>query len=279
MMMATFFNRVWKAEEIDAHIIVYNCLPLANRLGVIEVVPDCVSLGSVQGYKMHGSLSDETLVTWIKSLPGDASSILAQYQRTLVGAVLLEHILGIGDRHSDNILLKEDGSIFHIDFGMPFHHDWGITKNVPFNLTSQMASVIGPLDSLAWKSFVDRLVHAYMVIRRLHVIIVAGLTLALGAEMRELSRVENIKAVHDALAVDVLDQEAEARFRQTIEKALDTKRPQFNDWMHGFVRSSPLYLLVGLTIFFFFSPVHSKLLQGGQVAIYKKRKKKKCVLL
>merc|ERR1711991_141994 len=96
------------------------------------------------------------------------------------------------------------------------------------------AAVLGGQKSEEWKEFVEKLVKAYMCLRKFHVLIIAALLLAMGAEMRELTRMENVKHVYDRLCPALLDAEAERRFRETIEIALDTKRPQFNDAMHSF---------------------------------------------
>lgn len=234
LFMVFCFNSAWQAANVNAEAIEYTCLPMGSRLGLIEVVPGCQSLGSLQDYTTKGSWSDATIVQWLKKQPGSYEDLKKRFIRTLTGAVLVEYVLGIGDRHSDNLLLRSDGSIFHIDFGMPFGHDWGITKTLPFVLTNQMAAVLGGQETAEWAQFIEGLVRAYMTLRRLHISLIAALMLCLGAEMKWLSRVENVQFVYSRLAPHLLDVEAERRFRETIRESLDSKKAQFNDMMHGF---------------------------------------------
>lgn len=62
-----------------------------------------------------------------------------RFTSSCAGYCVATFVLGIRDRHQDNIMVTEDGEIFHIDFGHFLGHykrKWGISRErVPFVLT------------------------------------------------------------------------------------------------------------------------------------------------
>jgi serine/threonine-protein kinase ATR len=70
-----------------------------------------------------------------------------RYARSAAVMSMVGHILGLGDRHGENILLEEStGGVFHVDFNCLF--DKGLTfekpELVPFRLTHNMVDAMGP---------------------------------------------------------------------------------------------------------------------------------------
>ncbi|KAF2211034.1 hypothetical protein CERZMDRAFT_43856 [Cercospora zeae-maydis SCOH1-5] len=70
-----------------------------------------------------------------------------RYARSAAVMSIVGHILGLGDRHGENILLMEGtGGVFHVDFNCLF--DKGLTfekpELVPFRLTHNMVDAMGP---------------------------------------------------------------------------------------------------------------------------------------
>ncbi|KAG8631884.1 hypothetical protein KVT40_001024 [Elsinoe batatas] len=88
---------------------------------------------------------------WFTELFPSPSSWFAsrlRYTRTAAVMSMTGHVLGLGDRHGENILLEEStGGVFHVDFNCLF--DKGLTfekpELVPFRLTHNMVDAMGPV--------------------------------------------------------------------------------------------------------------------------------------
>lgn len=89
------------------------------------------------------------LYEWfIETFPEPETWFTARLRYTRSAAVMsiVGHVLGLGDRHGENILLEEgNGGVFHVDFNCLF--DKGLTfekpELVPFRLTHNMIDAMG----------------------------------------------------------------------------------------------------------------------------------------
>jgi phosphatidylinositol 3-kinase len=71
------------------------------------------------------------------------------------GYCTMTYILGIGDRHLENLLIDPEGKLFHVDFGFIFGKNPPLKdKLAPIRITSKMVEAMGGFDSEGFKSFV-----------------------------------------------------------------------------------------------------------------------------
>lgn len=172
-----------------------------------------------------------------KALPTPRDEEITQnFIRSCAGYCVATFVLGIGDRHNDNLMLQRSGKFFHIDFGHflgNFKSKMGVRRErAPFVFTPSMLDVIGGKKSANYKAFKTLACDAFKVLRAHSNLLITLLVLALTCGIPELASTDDIKWVHKALMIEFSDDEAEKRFRRLITVALNTKTTQLNDAVH-----------------------------------------------
>ncbi|XP_031618116.1 serine/threonine-protein kinase ATR [Contarinia nasturtii] len=171
------------ARQRRLNIRTYAVMPLNEECGILEWVPDLQAFRNiVSGYykqKRIGVSSTEvkegqrltnapleqkrdwfkrTLVkcppifsNWFRerfTTPHNWYEARNSYVRTTAVMSIVGYILGLGDRHGENILFDSNsGDIVHVDFNCLFNkgEQFEVPEVVPFRLTHNMVHAMGPL--------------------------------------------------------------------------------------------------------------------------------------
>lgn len=138
---------IFKRENMKLYLRPYNILIVSHNSGIIECVPNAISLHSIKRRTPNFvGLFEFFQSTWKYNF----EEIQKNFVESMAGYSLICYILNLKDRHNGNILLDNLGHIIHIDFGFFLTNSPGGNMNfesAPFKLTKEMIDVMGGYQS------------------------------------------------------------------------------------------------------------------------------------
>ena len=120
LQMIRVMDKLWLKEGLDMKMITFGCVPTGDRQGLVEMVTEAKTLRDIEesgGRGVIGSFKETPVAEWLKKYN---SSILEfekatdNFSKSCAGYSIATYLLGICDRHNDNIMVKKSGHLFHI---------------------------------------------------------------------------------------------------------------------------------------------------------------------
>lgn len=117
LQMLRVMDKIWKSHGYDFRMNPYSCVSTEHRLGLIEIVTNAETIANIQ--KERGMFSATSpfkkgsLYAWLKDHnPDDLDKAIREFTLSCAGYCVATYVLGVADRHSDNIMVKKTGQVF-----------------------------------------------------------------------------------------------------------------------------------------------------------------------
>ncbi|CAD1783459.1 similar to Saccharomyces cerevisiae YLR240W VPS34 Phosphatidylinositol 3-kinase responsible for the synthesis of phosphatidylinositol 3- phosphate [Maudiozyma barnettii] len=229
-------DELLKNENVDLKLSPYKILATGPDEGSIQFIPNETMTNILSKYhgilgflrRHHPSETDNL---------GVEASVVDTFVKSCAGYCVITYVLGVGDRHLDNLLVTPDGHFFHADFGYILGQD---PKPFPplMKLPPQIIEAFGGAESPNYDKFRNYCFVAYSILRRN-----AGLILNL-FELMKTSSIPDIRIdpdgailkVKERFNLDMSEEEATLHFQNLINDSVNALMPIVIDHLHNFAQ-------------------------------------------
>lgn len=233
IQVITLMDTLLKNENVDLKLTPYKILATGPMEGAIQYIQNDTMASILSEY--HGILG-----YFKRHYPdpneesGVASWVMDNFVKSCAGYCVITYILGVGDRHLDNLLIDPEGHFFHADFGYILGQD---PKPFPplMKLPPQIIEAMGGADSSNYNKFRSYCFVAYSILRKN-----ARLILNL-FELMKLSSIPDIRVDPDGAILkvkerfnsDMSEEQATAHFQTLINDSVNALLPIVIDHLHN----------------------------------------------
>jgi len=197
------FSNIWRADEDRfggpdkvPFSFAYDVLPTGPKAGLLECLPGLTPLNDYDWPK------------WVADY-GTNEEVLNTMLRSAAGASVATYVLGCGDRHWDNIQIRDSQMLLHIDFGMILGENPAF-KTPRFSISAGMEKAFK--DVGIWEPFVDMCGDAFLSLRSRSAELMRLVALVLHHAGRPRTKILKYLASQPSLNITEEDEDAAGKF-------------------------------------------------------------------
>ena len=272
IQIITLMDQLLKNENLNLKLTPYKILATSPIAGLIQFVPNETldevlsnnypELGPLSNINSNGILNylrvhsrrkeeDEPEPGSVPDVNSTATSFLQQkstvtsdlgvsptimdnYVKSCAGYCVITYILGVGDRHLDNLLLSPNGKFWHADFGYILGRD---PKPFPplMKLPIQVIDGMGGMNHENFNIFKSYCFITYTTLRKNSNLILNLFQLMLNANIPDIQidPKRAVEKVQEKFALDMTEEEAILHFQNLIIDSVNAFLPVVIDTLHS----------------------------------------------
>ena len=243
IQIITLMNNLLLKENLDLKLTPYSILATSPQAGAVQFIPS-IALSSISE-KYKGAI-----LAYLRSTNPDTSGPLGirketmdNYIKSCAGYCVITYILGVGDRHLDNLLLTPSGQFLHIDFGFILGRD-----PKPFapliKISKEMIEGLGGTNSTQYAQFRQYCFTAYSTLRKSSSLVLNLFALMVQSSVPDLRMIEEqmggvggaVGKVRERFNLEVNEEEAVRLLDQVISDSVNAVFGVMIDKLHNFVQ-------------------------------------------
>lgn len=237
IQIISLMDRLLRKENLDLKLSPYRILATSANAGAVQFVPS-MSLAAASA-KYKGSI-----LAYLRANNPDTTadlgvrpSAMDTYVKSCAGYCVITYLLGVGDRHLDNLLLAPSGHFFHADFGYILGRD-----PKPFapqmKLCKEMVEGMGSSTSPHYAAFKSYCFTAYTTLRKSSNLILNLFSLMVDANIPDI-KVEPgrvVEKVRERFHLEMTEEEAMRHFEGLIVDSVGSIFPVVIDTIHNMMQ-------------------------------------------
>ncbi|KIM64269.1 hypothetical protein SCLCIDRAFT_1213365 [Scleroderma citrinum Foug A] len=218
LQLFTLMDQLLRKENLDLKLSPYDVLATGPQEGMMQFIPSKTIAtivsehGSVLNY-LRASHPDEGSV----GTYGVEPTVIDTFVRSCAGYCVVTYLLGVGDRHLDNLLLAPDGHFFHVDFGYILGRD-PKPFPPPVKVCKEMVDGMGGAQSTHYARFKNFCFTAFTILRKSANLILNLVALMVDANIPDIKHRDVHEQIQEKFRLDLTEEEAIKHFEALLNE-------------------------------------------------------------